>query len=107
MNNWWCGGGKKSSTQFDAGGKSMGCLPSYLLMYLGTFVNPSTVHNLLSFTKIYKKRLQKNKILNNAKETKNPSIMYNMKHCIEVVGTGGMDMLWNGIGIGSGNFIQS
>ena len=76
-------------------------------MYLGTFVNPSTVHNLLSFTKIYKKRLQKNKILNNAKETKNLSIMYNMKHCIGVVGTGGMDMVWNGIGIGYGNFIQS
>ena len=61
-------------------------------------------------TELYKnlqKGLQKNKILNNAKETKNPSIMYNMKHCIGVVGTGGMDMVWNGIGIGYGNFIQS
>ena len=61
-------------------------------MYLGTFVNPSTVHNLLSFTKIYKKSLQKNKILNNAKETKNPSIMYNMKHW------GGGER-WNGHGM--------
>ena len=68
-------------------------------------MNPTTVHNLLSFTKIYKKVYKK--ILNNAKETKNLSIMYNMKHCIGVVGTGGMDMVWNGIGIGYGNFIQS
>ena len=35
-----------------------------------------------------------------------PSIMYNMKHCIGVR-TGGMDMLWNGIGIVYGNFMQS
>ena len=76
-------------------------------MYLGTFVNPSNCSQSTELYKNLQKTFKKNKILNNAKETKNPSIMYNMKHCIGVVGTGGMDMVWHGIGIGYDNFIQS